>query len=334
VGLTSDDVEIQLNSRGVIVELLASLNVAEERYDEVVRIVDKRDKFPSPAAAHQALAEIIDADKAKRVLELTHFRDLTAFADATNLHNSEGVMELKHLFSLLEKSGIAEWVKFDASIARGLAYYTGVVFEAFAKDKKLEVNRAIAGGGRYNRLLSVMGSSKEIPCIGFGFGDCVVYELLSALKRMPSDEALTEGPMFTVVPFTDEFMGDAMHIGQVLRASGKTVDVCLDPKVVKKKPNPKAAFEYANERMGSKYIAFVAPDELEKGLVKVKDLSAAQETQWAIPLGDLANFENFISVNAPLPLEKGGDAPSKSEPPCPVCGGTKKLLGDTCPLCQ
>jgi len=296
--------------------------------------VDKRDKFPSPAEAQQELAKIVGDEKAKRILELTYCRELDEFAAAAGLRESASVQELRKLFGLLSKSGMADWVRFDASIARGLDYYTGVVFEAFALDNKLEVRRAICGGGRYNRLLSVLGSAKEVPCIGFGLGDCVMFELLAALNRMPADEDISRPVFCTVVPFTEDFMSDAMQIGQQLRAAGMTVDVCLDPKVVKKKPNAMAAFDYANKRVAAPYIIFVAPDELNRGMVRIKDLRAETETQWAVPLVELANFEKFTRCNPPLSVMKEVPPGAMLADLCPVCDGTERLLRDPCPLCK
>jgi histidyl-tRNA synthetase len=85
----------------------------------------------------------------------------------------EAVADLKKLFSFAEQYGYADWICFDASVVRGLAYYTGIVFEAFDRDGKL---RAICGGGRYDRLLSTFGS-EDIPACGFGFGDAVIVEV-------------------------------------------------------------------------------------------------------------------------------------------------------------
>ena len=99
--------------------------------------------------------------------------------------NSEAVKELKELFKLCEAYGIQDWILFDASVVRGLAYYTGIVFEAF--DRK-GVLRAIAGGGRYDKLLETFGGDPT-PAAGFGFGDAVIVELLKERDVLPSFES-------------------------------------------------------------------------------------------------------------------------------------------------
>ena len=96
--------------------------------------------------------------------------------------DSEVAKELDQLFSLCESYGIATWVQLDASVVRGLAYYTGVVFECFDRAGNL---RAICGGGRYDSLMKTFGHTQTIPAAGFGFGDCVIIELLKDKGLLP-----------------------------------------------------------------------------------------------------------------------------------------------------
>jgi histidyl-tRNA synthetase len=102
--------------------------------------------------------------------------DLAALLGA----DADAVKDLTTLFSHAEAYGYADWLVFDASVVRGLSYYTGVVFEGFDRAGEL---RAICGGGRYDRLLSLYGAVSEVPAVGFGFGDCVVVELLKDKAR-------------------------------------------------------------------------------------------------------------------------------------------------------
>merc|ERR1719498_630110 len=130
--------------------------------------------------------------------------------------------EMNELFALAEAYGFGDWILFDASVVRGLAYYTGIVFEGF--DRK-GVLRAICGGGRYDRLLSLYGSPKEIPCVGFGFGDCVILELLKEKGLLPGFPPAID---YVVAPFNKDMMGSAMNVANRLREAGKTVDVYLE----------------------------------------------------------------------------------------------------------
>merc|ERR1712072_177598 len=93
------------------------------------------------------------------------------------------VDEIRQLQKYAGAAGFADWLEFDASVVRGLAYYTGIVFEAF--DKTGGIGRAIAGGGRFDKLMSTYGGKTDIPAVGFGMGDVVLKEILEAKRLLP-----------------------------------------------------------------------------------------------------------------------------------------------------
>jgi histidyl-tRNA synthetase len=132
--------------------------------------------------------------------------------------DSQAISELTKLFQLCESYGIVDWIQFDASVVRGLAYYTGIVFEAF--DRK-GVLRAIAGGGRYDKLLETFGG-EPTPAAGFGFGDAVIVELLKERNKLPS----FEGGGFDTVVFAmnEELYGPAVQVESNLRENGQSVE--------------------------------------------------------------------------------------------------------------
>lgn len=143
--------------------------------------------------------------------------------------------DLKKLFELAEGYGIREWLQFDASVVRGLSYYTGIVFEGFDKSGEL---RAICGGGRYDALLESMGG-EAMPAVGFGFGDAVIVELLK-MKNLLPDTA--QGSVQVVVfPMVEELRGQAVAAATALRSAGISVDVVLESK------KPKWVFQRADK---------------------------------------------------------------------------------------
>lgn len=143
--------------------------------------------------------------------------------------------DLKKLFELAEGYGIREWLQFDASVVRGLSYYTGIVFEGFDKSGEL---RAICGGGRYDALLESMGG-EPMPAVGFGFGDAVIVELLK-MKNLLPDTA--QGAVQVVVfPMVEELRGQAVAAATALRSAGISVDVVLESK------KPKWVFQRADK---------------------------------------------------------------------------------------
>jgi len=172
------------------------------------------------------------------------------------------VQDLHRLDILLDSYGIKEFVSFDASVVRGLAYYTGLVFEGF--DRR-GAHRAICGGGRYDKLMTLYGAKRDIPCVGFGLGDCVIMDILSDQNLLP--DASSE-IAFVVAAYDKTMLPNAIKTASILRAAGVAVDLCLEAKQKVGK-----AFDYAN-RVGAEFMVFVAPDEWERGCVCFKSLRA------------------------------------------------------------
>ena len=136
--------------------------------------------------------------------------------------DNEAVKDLKRLFGLAEAYGYADYLVFDASVVRGLAYYTGVVFEGFDREGNL---RAICGGGRYDKLLGTFGGENQ-PCVGFGFGDAVIVELLSDKGLLP---AIPHAVDDMVVALDAELHDVACRAAAKLRQEGREVELVLEP---------------------------------------------------------------------------------------------------------
>ena len=181
-------------------------------------------------------------------------------------------MELRTLFDLARAYGYDDWLAFDASLVRGLAYYTGIVFEAFDRGGNL---RAICGGGRYDRLLSTFGG-KDLPACGFGFGDMVLLEFLSEQGLLPEPDPGIDDVVFA---FEENLREAAVEVATRLRASGRRVDLVLEPRKVK------WAYRHAN-RLGASRVVLVAPEEHARGVVRIKDLASGEESD--LTLTDLA----------------------------------------------
>lgn len=189
--------------------------------------------------------------------------------------DSAAVQQLTDLMDLCEAYGIQDWILFDASVVRGLAYYTGIVFEAFDRKGKL---RAIAGGGRYDKLLETFGGDAT-PAAGFGFGDAVIVELLKDRSVLPSfDSAGIDTVVFSM---TKDLYKVSVDVASKLREAGQSVDVVLESK------KTKWVFKHA-DRIGAKYCVIVAPDEHANGEVSIKDLTAGE--QKTVPIDSLSNW--------------------------------------------
>lgn len=262
LGLTSKDVGIKVNSRKVLQTVLTRAGVSPEQFAPVCVIVDKMEKLPREEVVEQLAAVGLPESVISIITETLEIRslpELEKYLSHGEEADVEAVKELICFFETVEAYGYGDWVLFDASVVRGLAYYTGIVFEGFDRAGKL---RAICGGGRYDQLLTLFGSPKPIPCAGFGFGDCVIVELLKEKKLLPVLEPFVDD---VVIPFDDSMRGHAMEVLHRLRRCGRRAVAVLDIKKVKQ------SFDYAN-RVGADRAVLVAPDEWAQGKVTIKML--------------------------------------------------------------
>jgi len=270
VGLNADDLVIAISSRKVLEEVLGSLGISGDTFAATCIIVDKMDKLPADVVEEQLSEQGLDSDAIGTIRSTLGLSDLDSLASALG-EGSEAVAELATLFDLIDSYGIADWVAFDASVVRGLAYYTGPVFEAHDRGGKL---RAICGGGRYDRLLSSLGGN-DMPATGFGFGDMVIMELLNEKGLVPD---LPSGNEDIVIAIDESLRGAAMSVASKLRANGRSVDLVLEDKRMK------WAFRHA-ERTGAQRLVMVMPEEWAAGNVRIKELESGEESDVAV--GDL-----------------------------------------------
>ena len=270
VGLNADDLVIRISSRKVLEEVLGSLGISGDAFAATCIIVDKMDKLPAETVEQQLSEQGLNSDAIAVIQSTLGLSDLDSLASALG-EDSEAVAELATLFDLVDAYGIADWIAFDASVVRGLAYYTGPVFEAHDRAGKL---RAICGGGRYDRLLSSLGGN-DMPATGFGFGDMVIMELLNEKGLVPD---LPSGNQDIVIAIDEDLRSAAMSVATKLRASGRLVDLVLEDKRMK------WAFRHA-ERTGAQRLVMVMPDEWAAGNVRIKELESGEESDVAV--GDL-----------------------------------------------
>ena len=267
VGLTKNDVVIRVSSRKVLEEVLGSLEIEGDLFAKTCVIVDKMDKLPSETINEQLSGLGHSKEVISSIQSTLGIKSLDSLKNTLE-NGSEAFSELYTLFSAIDSYGITDWVEFDGSIVRGLAYYTGCVFEVNDREGKF---RAICGGGRYDKLLSTLGG-KDLPATGFGFGDMVIMELLGDKNLIPE---LLSGVEDVVIPLSSELRNVAVKVASALRRSDRLVDLVLDDKKIK------WAFKHA-ERAGATRLILVAPDEWSRQKVKVKDLQSGEEFEASI----------------------------------------------------
>ncbi len=236
LGLDSNDVRARVSDRRLLNALLIEIGVRDERAQAAAYgVLDKIARQPRDVAVTKLTEAGLSMVMVEAVLELATVKDLASLraelanADAVKPHIARVTTYLAHLQSL----GVRDWVDIDLSIVRGLAYYTGIVFELF--DAKGEL-RAICGGGRYDNLLNDLGGA-DLPALGFGMGDVVLGELLKERHLMP-ESAGTGADLFFVGGngALEHPIGDALRLVHVLRDAGFSVDYALSAEKYQTQP--------------------------------------------------------------------------------------------------
>ena len=243
LGLTSNDFVIRLSSRNAWQQFFAEGQGNLEKAYEFYQAIDKLER-EKPEVTEEKL----------RGLGFS-----TGAVDAF-IKQAKPTSELQQILDNLGARGLEPYVKIDYQVIRGLAYYTGVVFEAF--DRKGEL-RAIAGGGRYDNLVTLLsGGRVDLPALGFGMGDVVLLELLKARKLLPKFDAAVE----VYVLIEDESQRSAgLRLVQELRSQGLAVEYSLTAL------KPDKQFKRALE-LGARFTA-----KADGGEVQLKNLETRKE---------------------------------------------------------
>jgi histidyl-tRNA synthetase len=207
LGLTAQDFVIRLSSRNAWRDFYARGGGAPEREYEFFQIIDKLERETPEVSAGKLQALGFSLEQVREFIQ-----------------RGEPSPELQGILDNLRARDMGDFVKVDYAVIRGLAYYTGPVFEAFDRQGEF---RAIAGGGRYDNLIHLISGGKvDLPALGFGMGDVVLAELLKARQLAPALRAQVE--VLCVVE--DEALRPAtLRLVQQLRQAGKAVEYSLTP---------------------------------------------------------------------------------------------------------
>jgi histidyl-tRNA synthetase len=249
-GFTTKDFVVRISDRNFWTNFLRDENVSPDRWDELLQAIDKSGREPREKTAEKLgkLAEPV-------------------FALLKNGGNSE---KLEKLVDSLAIRGLGDFVAIDVGIVRGLAYYTGIVFEVFDRAEKF---RAIAGGGRYDNLIAQLSDGAvSMPALGFAMGDVVLGELINemphAREKMQQAIATERKIDIYVVIAKEERRTDALAQIQQLRDRGYRVDYPLTP--------TKVARQFKAAEDAGAALALLFGDEWPQ--VKIKDLATREET--------------------------------------------------------
>jgi histidyl-tRNA synthetase len=266
LGLTQQDVRARVSDRRLLTALLTRTGVAEAQLPSAYAAIDKVERDPRELLVERMGAAGIEASIAERVLD---FARLTTVDQLRADHGDDVAVaaELDRMARYLthvDALGLRDWVVLDLTIVRGLAYYTGIVFELF--DARGEF-RAICGGGRYDTLLGALGGV-ELPALGFGMGDVVLGELLKARGLMPEAEPQVD---YWIAIEDMELLPVAQSTASLMRRLGHSVEYPLREQALGKQL--KAAVS-----AGARTAAILRRSALaERGEVVLRSLSDGAE---------------------------------------------------------
>jgi histidyl-tRNA synthetase len=271
LGLGADDIVARFNDRRLLEALLTSVGVPADRLIATYAVIDKLGREPD-ARIRERLRDEAGLDDGVIVAVLGVF-DASGLAGVRDRFGSSDDVrrELDRLAAYeqrLGEMGLAGFIRFDPAIVRGLAYYTGTVFEIF--DRKGEL-RAICGGGRYDRLLASVGGA-DLPGAGFGMGDVVLTELLRDRGLLPD---LAPAIDVFIVTISDEQRPLLLQVAQALRRTGRSVLYALKPAGMGKQ------FKEADAR-GARLAVLLGPDEVARGIATVRTMASGEQHEVAL----------------------------------------------------
>ena len=271
VGLSSRDVRARVSDRRLLTAALTSAGVKKSELPAVFAAIDKAGREPGDVTIGKVEKAVANAE-ARRGVErlLENSKDLDAiardFIDSPDV--VEEVARMREYMSFLDALGVGDWIDFDLSIVRGLAYYTGKVFELF--DAKGEF-RAICGGGRYDDLLSTIGGV-DLPALGFGMGDVVLTEILRARNLLPTPDLATE---YWVASDDDTMLPDVMSVAGRLRAKSRSAEYALKSQTLARQLKTASS-------AGVRNVVLLRRPDYDNGKVTVKTLADGSERSVAL----------------------------------------------------
>ena len=268
-GLGAADFVARYSDRSLISAVLQEMGVPEASLPVAFAALDKADRETEQWVFDRLVEAGIEEEAAKRVLDLAgmNLADLSQqFGDVPAV--TESLSRLQQFREQVEAAGLEAFVELDLRLVRGLAYYTGLVFELWDRKGKF---RAICGGGRYDDLLEAVGGP-ALPALGFGMGDVVLSELLRDRGLVPDDERAVDD---FVIHVSEEELPAALRIVHALRARGRRVGFDYRSRSVGRQ------FKVANQA-GAERVIVVGPEEVERDECVVRSMGTGEEVRMGL----------------------------------------------------
>ena len=264
LGLGADDIVVRISDRRLVAALLESMRIPAAAHLAVFAAVDRLEKEGEAGVRRRLAAAGVSEEQAARLLEALRL-PLAHVADAGDAEGSlaPSAARLAAVFAHLEAGGFGDFLRFDARLVRGLAYYTGTVFEIWDRRDEL---RAVCGGGRYDDLLHALGGV-DLPALGFGMGDVVLAELLRDRGLAPAPARRVDD---YIVCVSEAERPAVLALARALRDRGRRVLYDLRPRGVGRQ------FKAAHQAGAGRAIV-LGPDEVAREAASVRDMASGAE---------------------------------------------------------
>ncbi len=268
-GLTAGDIQAKISSRKLLAAVLVELGISGESLDAIYVLLDKKTKLPAETFDAMLLEKIGDGGVVEKIKKLMEITAVEQIADIVRPGPAvqQGLDEVSRLFVILSNMGIDNYCRFDMSIVRGLAYYTGVVFEVHDVTGRL---RAICGGGRYDNLLKDFGGP-AISATGMGMGDCVL-EILLEEKGLLKERIAANKIDYFVACADERLFGRAVETACKLRTLGRIAEFAY-------KPGNLAKQLKQADSMKCRFCVIIGRELEECGKLIVKNMADGSQSQ-------------------------------------------------------
>ena len=268
LGASPGQYVIRYSSRRLASEILRSCGMTEEEMAGAYAVIDKKDKI-EPDEWKNLVRETIKSErKADAVMKFAACTDPDAPWLSEAAGGSEAFDEIVRFSGMLKDAGISE-AQFDASVVRGLDYYTGIVFEVM--DTGSKNRRAICGGGRYDNLVGMFGGQK-VTGAGFGLGLLTLELFLKTYGLIPEGIIGKHPADIFLAVYSDEERSFAVNLAEKLRDVGVSVEIDITGKNLSKQ------FKIADSKLIG-HIAVIGPEEVASGRIILKNMTSGTETE-------------------------------------------------------
>ncbi len=265
-------VVIRINHRQLLYGIAQYAGIAD-RWIDMTMTIDKLDKIGEAGVRKEMNERGISIESQDKIFNLLHIKTL----DGLSSHFEEGsdasksMIELQQVFRYLEGLPMKNKIEFDITLARGLGYYTGCIFEVKGVDADMG---SLGGGGRYDNLTGVFGWS-GVSGVGVSFGAERIYDVLEAKGLFP--ESVRTGPVILLAAFDDATHKQAFNYLTQLRGEGISADLYPESGKLKKQ------IKYASD-IGSPYVGIIGEEEMKNGTMMLKDLVSGD--QHSVTIGE------------------------------------------------